>query len=79
MTCVLCGARSWPTWCLICWRRYWAARSEGERDSDPLLLEESFEVVFMDVEQRERLIITIDHAGGRSVRLLSPGARALSS
>jgi len=70
--------RSWPTWCLACWRKYWAARSENERDSDPLPLEEFLEVVLMDMEQRRRLIITIDRAGGRSVRLLPPGARALA-
>jgi len=36
----------------------------GERDPDPLPLEELLEDVLMDVEQRGRLIITIDRTGG---------------
>jgi len=51
--------------------------SEDERDPDPLPLEEPLEAILMDVEQRERLVVTIDRAGDRSVRLLLPRACAL--
>jgi len=39
------------------------ARSEDVRDPDPLPLEEPLEAVLMDMEQRGRLIITVDRAG----------------
>jgi len=78
MTCINCGASFGPSRCPACWRKFWAAQSV-EGFNDPLPLEEPLEAVLMPLEQRGRLVITIDRAGGRTVRLLPPRARAHNS